>query len=94
MTKDFYAAVKFFLYTFTGSLVMLIGILCFGYVYYQATRTWSFALYNSMNVNLPFDLQLWLFLAFFFGFAVKMPMFPFHYMVTFGTRSEHQQLAQ
>ena len=76
--KRLYAAVKFFLYTFTGSLVMLIGILYFGYVYYQTTGTWSFALYDWMNVNLPFDLQLWLFLAFFFGFAVKMPMFPFH----------------
>ena len=76
--KRLYAAVKFFLYTFTGSLIMLVGILYFGYIYYQATGVWSFALYDWMNINLPFDLQLWLFIAFFFGFAVKMPMFPFH----------------
>ncbi len=76
--KRFYAAIKFFLYTFTGSLIMLIGILYFGYIYHETTGVWSFSLLDWYNVVLPFDLQLWLFIAFFFGFAVKVPMFPFH----------------
>lgn len=76
--KRFYAAIKFFLYTFMGSLVMLVGMLYFGYVYHETTGVWSFSLYDWNNIVLPFDLQLWLFIAFFFGFAVKVPMFPFH----------------
>ena len=76
--KRFYAAIKFFLYTFTGSLIMLIGMLYFGYVYHETTGVWSFSVLDWYNVVLPFDLQLWLFIAFFFGFAVKVPMFPFH----------------
>ena len=76
--RRFYAAMKFFLYTFTGSLIMLIGILYFGYIYHEATGVWSFSFLDWNNVILPFDMQLWLFIAFFFGFAVKVPMFPFH----------------
>ncbi|AXX96304.1 MULTISPECIES: NADH-quinone oxidoreductase subunit M [Arcobacter] len=76
--KRFYAAIKFFLYTFTGSLIMLIGILYFGYVYFQTTGVWSFSLMDWNSIVLPFDLQLWLFIAFFMAFAVKVPMFPFH----------------
>ena len=76
--KRFYAAIKFFLYTFIGSLIMLIGMLYFGYVYFQTTGTWSFSLLDWNSIILPFDVQLWLFIAFFFGFAVKVPMFPFH----------------
>src|SRR5690606_28350716 len=38
-----YASIKFFLYTFTGSLVMLVGMLFLGYVYYQTTGNWSFS---------------------------------------------------
>lgn len=76
--KRLYAAVKFFLYTFSGSLIMLIGILYFGYIYHETTGIWSFALEDWNNISLNFNLQLWLFIAFFIGFAVKMPMFPFH----------------
>jgi NADH-quinone oxidoreductase subunit M len=76
--RRFYAAMKFFLYTFIGSLIMLIGILYFGYVFHETTGSWSFSLMDWNSVILPFDLQLWLFIAFFFGFAVKVPMFPFH----------------
>lgn len=76
--KRFYAAIKFFLYTFTGSLIMLIGILYYGYIFFQTTGTWSFALHDWNNLILPFHMQVWLFLAFFLGFAVKVPMFPFH----------------
>jgi NADH-quinone oxidoreductase subunit M len=73
-----YASVKFFLYTFTGSLIMLVGMLFMAYLYYQTTGTWSFALPDWYRLILPEKYQIWLFLAFFIGFAVKVPMFPFH----------------
>jgi len=73
-----YASVKFFLYTFTGSLVMLVGMLYLGYVYFQATGNWSFSLLDWNMMMLPYNMQLWLFVAFFLGFAIKVPMVPFH----------------
>ncbi len=73
-----YASIKFFLYTFTGSLVMLVGMLFMAYFYYQATGQWSFSLLEWYRLILPFNFQLWLFAAFFVGFAIKVPMFPFH----------------
>jgi NADH-quinone oxidoreductase subunit M len=73
-----YASVKFFLYTFTGSLVMLVGMLFMAYFYYQATGEWSFAILDWYRLILPESFQLWLFAAFFMGFAIKVPMFPFH----------------
>ena len=76
--KRFYAAIKYFLYTFTGSLIMLVGILYFGYIFHEATGVWSFSFLDWNSLILPFDLQLWLFIAFFMAFAVKVPMFPFH----------------
>ena len=73
-----YASVKFFLYTFAGSLVMLVGVLFMAYFYYQATGQWSFAILDWYRLILPETFQLWLFAAFFIGFAIKVPMFPFH----------------
>ena len=73
-----YASIKFFLYTFAGSLVMLVGMLFMAYFYYQATGVWSFAILDWYRLILPESFQLWLFLAFFMGFAIKVPMFPFH----------------
>lgn len=73
-----YAAIKFFLYTFAGSVLMLVGILYMGFLYHEATGVWSFALPDWYLLQIPFDIQLWLFGAFFLGFAVKVPMFPFH----------------
>lgn len=73
-----YAAVKFFIYTFLGSLVMLIGMLYLGYVYFVTTGSWSFSLNDWNMLLLPFDMQIILFFAFFAGFAIKVPMFPFH----------------
>jgi NADH-quinone oxidoreductase subunit M len=73
-----YAAVKFFLYTFLGSLVMLVGMLYLGYIYYITTGHWSFNILDWNMMILPFDMQFWLFIAFFAGFAIKVPMFPFH----------------
>ncbi len=76
--RRIYAAIKFFLYTFTGSLVMLVGMLYLAFTYYQATGVWSFSILDWHMLILPLDIQWWLFVAFFIGFAVKVPMFPFH----------------
>jgi len=73
-----YASIKFFLYTFTGSLVMLVGMLYLGYVYFQTTGNWSFSIIDWNMMMLPIDMQMWLFVAFFLGFAIKVPMVPFH----------------
>jgi NADH-quinone oxidoreductase subunit M len=73
-----YASVKFFLYTFMGSLVMLVGMLFVAYIYHNLTGVWSFAITDWYALVLPVDYQLWLFAAFFLGFAIKVPMFPFH----------------
>jgi NADH-quinone oxidoreductase subunit M len=74
-----YSAIKFFLYTLVGSVVMLLGILA---VYFQtpatATSPHTFDVTVMQQMSLPTDLQWWVFLAFFLGFAIKVPMFPFH----------------
>jgi len=76
--KRVYASIKFFLYTFTGSLIMLVGMLFVAYIYHNLTGVWSFAITDWYALVLPVDYQLWLFAAFFIGFAIKVPMFPFH----------------
>ena len=73
-----YAAVKFFLYTFAGSLIMLVGILYMAHLYHEIHGVWSFSIPAWQEMRIPFETQLWLFAAFFIGFAIKVPMFPFH----------------
>jgi len=73
-----YAAVKFFLYTFAGSLIMLVGILYMAHMYHEIHGVWSFSIPAWQAMKIPFETQLWLFGAFFIGFAIKVPMFPFH----------------
>lgn len=73
-----YASIKFFLYTFSGSLIMLVGMLVVAYTYHNLTGIWTFAITDWYDLQLPVNLQLWLFAAFFIGFAIKVPMFPFH----------------
>ncbi|MFQ5743506.1 MAG: NADH-quinone oxidoreductase subunit M [Acidobacteriota bacterium] len=73
-----YAAIKFFLYTLFGSVLMLLGILAVYLYNYGETGTFSFNILDFYRLSLPADLQWWIFLAFFFGFAIKVPMFPFH----------------
>ena len=67
-----YAAVKFFLYTFVGSALMLVAIL----VLYAQGGT--FDVLKLQALNLAPNLQTWLFLAFALAFAIKVPIFPFH----------------
>jgi len=76
--KRLYAAIKFFLYTFAGSLIMLVGMLYVAYIYHSVAGVWSFALTDWYALVLPLSVQKWLFWAFFLGFAIKVPMFPFH----------------
>jgi len=57
---------------------MLVGMLFMAYVYHNLTGVWSFAITDWYALVLPVEYQLWLFAAFFFGFAIKVPMFPFH----------------
>ena len=77
--KRIYASIKFFLYTFTGSLIMLVGMLYIAYHYHEITGVWSFAITDWYRVIFDdLSMQLWLFAAFFIGFAIKVPMFPFH----------------
>jgi len=69
-----YAAIKFFLYTLLGSVFMLVGIV----VLYLEAGTFDMIELAKVGTNLPAGLQWWLFLAFFLGFAVKVPIFPLH----------------
>lgn len=68
-----YAAVKFFIYTMAGSVLMLVAFLV---LYAKGGQT--FYLPDLLNAQLSPSLQMWLFLAFALAFAIKVPMFPFH----------------
>ncbi|MBN7288115.1 MULTISPECIES: NADH-quinone oxidoreductase subunit M [Campylobacter] len=76
--KRIYAAVKFFIYTFLGSVFMLIGIIFMAYLNFKSSGAWSFSLLDWYGLSLSKEVQIWLFVAFAFAFAVKTPMFPFH----------------
>jgi NADH-quinone oxidoreductase subunit M len=77
--RRIYAAVKFFIYTAVGSLLMLVAII---FVYYYAIHSGldidGFSIIDFYRMNLAPELQTWLFLAFAFSFAIKVPMFPVH----------------
>jgi NADH-quinone oxidoreductase subunit M len=77
-TNRLYSAIKFFLYTLAGSVVMLLGILALYFHHHSTTGAYTFDVTRLQAMNIPADLQWWIFLALFFGFAVKVPMFPFH----------------
>jgi len=87
--RKLYAAIKFFLYTLVGSVLMLLGIMAL-YFYNSSglpglgipglgnPRSFSIEQFHAIGPSIPADLQFWIFLAFFVGFAIKVPMFPFH----------------
>lgn len=68
-----YATIKFILYTLVGSVLMLVGII---FLYLLAGRT--FDILELTTKTYPYNVQFWLFWAFFSAFAVKVPMFPVH----------------
>jgi len=73
-----YAAIKFMIYTLIGSVLMLLGILALYYRHYTQFQVYSFDISDLLQTSLPPSMQWWIFWAFFVGFAVKVPMFPFH----------------
>src|SRR5689334_18811800 len=76
--RKLYAAIKFFLYTLAGSVLMLLGILTLYFQYHAQFGRSTFEISELMKLTLPLHLQQWVFWAFFIGFAIKVPMFPFH----------------
>ena len=76
--RRLYSAIKFFLYTLVGSVIMLLGILALYFYNESVTGVYSFDITQFQQLNVPYNIQWWVFLAFFLGFAVKVPMFPFH----------------
>ena len=77
--RRIYAAVKFFLYTAVGSLLMLVAIIWIYSHFQQQTGVQTTDLLQITNhLHLTLTEQKWLFMAFFLAFAIKVPMFPFH----------------
>ncbi len=87
--RKLYAAIKFFLYTLAGSVVMLLSILALyffndggiPFLHIQGlghAATFSVLEYHKIGHLIPPTLQFWIFIGFFLGFAIKVPMFPFH----------------
>ena len=76
--RKLYAAIKFFLYTLAGSVLMLLGILALYFHYHADTGIYTFNVLALMKHTWPLNLQYWVFWAFMIGFAIKVPMFPFH----------------
>src|SRR4051812_41185343 len=97
--RKLYAAMKFFLYTLVGSVLLLLGILALYFTYPSiaavhpeiaslipaghsqalgAGPTFNVLAFHAIAPFLAFNFQKWIFLAFFVGFAIKVPMFPFH----------------
>jgi NADH-quinone oxidoreductase subunit M len=73
-----YAAIKFFLYTLAGSLLMLVGIVATYQDYYQQTNIRTLNILELQQGTYGSTFQILIFGAFFIAFAVKVPMFPFH----------------
>lgn len=76
--RRIYAAVKFFIYTMVGSLLMLVAILYLYFHHGAATGVYTFDLLQIEQTRMPLQAQIWLFLAFGLSFAIKVPLFPFH----------------
>ncbi len=78
--RKLYAAIKFFLYTLFGSVIMLVAILALYFMYhdYCGGNCYTFNFVEILKMPISIKLQRILFWAFFLGFAIKVPMFPFH----------------
>jgi len=73
-----YAAIKLFLYTLAGSVLMLVSILALYFYNHSVTGEWTTNVLAYYQLSIPADLQWWAFLGFFLAFAIKVPMWPFH----------------
>ena len=76
--RRIYAAVKFFLFTALGSLLMLVAIVVMYWLHLDQYGYPSLAYGDLLGVNVPTSLHYWLFAAFALAFAIKVPMVPFH----------------
>lgn len=76
--RRIYAALKFFIYTFAGSIFLLVGLVVLFVVHGYITGNYTFDLTELTKFHLSLSLQKWLFWAFFIAFAVKIPIWPFH----------------
>jgi NADH-quinone oxidoreductase subunit M len=76
--RRIYAAIKFFLFTMAGSVLMLVAILALYFFNQKATGISTFDVLELYKLGLPVGTQYWLFGAFALAFAIKVPMFPFH----------------
>jgi len=70
--RKIYAALKFFIYTMAGSVLLLVAMIAL------RLQVGSFSIPDMMGRDYPHSFQIWIFLAFFISFAIKVPMFPFH----------------
>jgi NADH-quinone oxidoreductase subunit M len=70
--RKVYASLKFFIYTMSGSVFLLVAIIAL------YLKVGSFSIPEMMGRDFPHQFQYWIFLAFFISFAIKVPMFPFH----------------
>jgi len=71
--RKIYASIKFFLYTLSGSILLLVGI-----IWLYTANNYSFYIPDMMWQDYSLTAQIYLFVAFFLAFAIKVPMFPFH----------------
>jgi NADH-quinone oxidoreductase subunit M len=76
--RRIYSAIKFFLFTFAGSVLMLVAIIALYFHHHAVTGTYTMDLLRLYAIDIPIRLQFWLFAAFALAFAFKVPMFPFH----------------
>jgi NADH-quinone oxidoreductase subunit M len=76
--KRIYAAVKFFIYTAVGSLLMLVGIIALYFIYGTFDYAAILAAMTTEPLLLSANAEFWLFLAFAFAFCIKIPLFPLH----------------
>jgi NADH-quinone oxidoreductase subunit M len=76
--RRIYSAIKFFLFTFAGSVLMLVAIIALYFHHYEVTGVYSTDLLRMYAIDIPVKLQFWMFAAFALAFAFKVPMFPFH----------------
>ncbi len=76
--KQRHPAITFLLVSVAGSVITLLGILTLSVHHHAVTGAYSFDITQYQTISVPFGVQKWVFLAFFLGFAVKVPMFPLH----------------
>ena len=76
--RNLYSAVKFFLFTLAGSLLMLLAIIGIYLLHGSQSGSYSFSLMELAKTPVPFQTAIWLYGAFLLAFAVKFPLLPLH----------------